>query len=259
MMIPKIEVINLHKSFGDKKVLQGVSFKVMPGESLVVLGGSGSGKSVLLKCILGLIKPDMGAIKIDGENILNLSESERMKVLQKLGMLFQGSALFDSLPTWKNVAFQLLYNYKLPALRARTIARKKLESVGLGDEVLDLSPSELSGGMQKRVGLARAIATDPEILFFDEPTTGLDPVMCGTIDNLIKKSVTDLGATTITITHDIESAKFIADKMTMLKDGKLIWTGKASQLMACKNKYVQEFVNGHKHIRPIVKRKLRSA
>ncbi len=246
-MIPKIEVINLHKSFGDKKVLQGVSFKIMPGESLVVLGGSGSGKSVLLKCILGLIQPDMGVIKVDGQNITHLSENNRTKVLKKFGMLFQGGALFDSLPVWKNVAFQLLYNYKFPAARARTIARQKLQSVGLGEEVLDLSPAELSGGMQKRASLARAIAADPEILFFDEPTTGLDPIMCGVIDDLLKKFVKELGATAITITHDIESAIFVADKITMLKDGKLIWTGKADHLMTCSNKIVQEFVNGHKH------------
>lgn len=260
-MIPKIEVINLHKSFGSNKVLRGVSFKVMPGESMVVLGASGSGKSVLLKCILGLLKPDAGAIKIDGQNITHLDEKTRMNVLNKMGMLFQGGALFDSLPIWQNVAFQLLYNQKLPAVRAKTIARQKLQSVGLDEKVLDLFPAELSGGMQKRAGLARAIATDPKILFFDEPTTGLDPIMCGVIDNLIKKFVKDLGATAVTITHDIETTKFIADKVSMLKDGKLIWTGKASLLATTKNKTVQDFINGHKHHRciPTVTKSTKSA
>lgn len=246
-MIPKIEVINLKKKFGTKVVLDGVSFKVMPAESLVVLGGSGSGKSVLLKCILGLITPDSGTIKIDGVNITHLTDAERMQNFKKFGMLFQGGALFDSLKTWKNVAFQLIHNYKYPLLRARTIARQKLLAVGLGDEVLDLSPAELSGGMQKRVGLARAIAAEPEILFFDEPTTGLDPIMCGTIDTLIKKIVKDLGASAITITHDIESALYVADKITMLKDGKLIWTGAANTIKECANPTVIEFINGHKH------------
>ena len=210
--IPKIEVKDLYKSFGGNHVLQGVSFQVMKGESLVVLGGSGSGKSVLLKCILGLIQPDSGSIKIDGQEVLSMSESARDKILSQFGMLFQGGALFDSLPVWKNVGFELIYTKKLADKKVKALALQKLKAVGLGASVLDLSPSELSGGMQKRVGLARAIAADPEILFFDEPTTGLDPIMCGVIDELIKKCVDGLGATAISITHDIQSAKFIADK-----------------------------------------------
>lgn len=245
--IPKIEVKDLYKSFGGNRVLQGVSFQVMQGESLVVLGGSGSGKSVLLKCILGLIQPDSGSIKIDGQEVLGMRESERDEVLQQFGMLFQGGALFDSLPVWKNVGFELIYTKKLSDKKVKALALQKLKAVGLGSSVLDLSPSELSGGMQKRVGLARAIAADPEILFFDEPTTGLDPIMCGVIDELIKKCVDGLGATAISITHDIESAKFIADKVAMLKEGKIVWMGPSANLDRSKNAFVQKFITGHIH------------
>ena len=245
--IPKIEVKDLYKSFGGNHVLQGVSFQVMKGESLVVLGGSGSGKSVLLKCILGLIQPDSGSIKIDGQEVLSMSESARDKILSQFGMLFQGGALFDSLPVWKNVGFELIYTKKLADKKVKALALQKLKAVGLGASVLDLSPSELSGGMQKRVGLARAIAADPEILFFDEPTTGLDPIMCGVIDELIKKCVDGLGATAISITHDIQSAKFIADKIAMLKEGKIVWMGPAESLNRSKNAFVQKFITGHMH------------
>ncbi len=257
--IPKIEVKDLYKSFGGNHVLQGVSFQVMKGESLVVLGGSGSGKSVLLKCILGLIQPDRGSIKIDGKEVLSMSESERDEVLTQFGMLFQGGALFDSLPVWKNVGFELMYTKKFSDKKVKSVALQKLKAVGLGASVLDLSPSELSGGMQKRVGLARAIASDPEILFFDEPTTGLDPIMCGVIDNLINKCVDDLGATAISITHDIESAKFIADKIAMLKEGKIVWMGPAENLDRAKNTFVQKFITGHMHPKRVERKPLVAA
>lgn len=245
---PKIEVTNVYKSFGTKHVLQGISFKVMPGESFVVLGGSGTGKSVLLKCILGILDPDSGSIKIDGEETVGISQSKRDKIMRKIGMLFQGSALFDSLPVWKNVGFEMFYNEGMSAAAIKKIVHSKLKAVDMSDpRVMDLSPAELSGGMQKRVGLARAIAGEPEILFFDEPTTGLDPIMCGVIDDLIVKSVRTLGASAITITHDIATAQYIADKIGMLKDGKLIWSGAASDLKSCKNKVVHAFVTGHDH------------
>tara|TARA_R110002050_G_scaffold44262_1_gene105526 strand:+ start:26616 stop:27380 length:765 start_codon:yes stop_codon:yes gene_type:complete len=243
----KIQIRDLHKSFGNNHVLRGVNMDVREGESVVVIGGSGTGKSVLLKCILGLVTPDKGSIKVDGEELTTMSPSQRDKVLQKFGMLFQGGALFDSLPVWRNVSFDLIHNKKSSLSKSREIALEKLKEVGLSDRILDLSPSELSGGMQKRVGLARAIASNPEILFFDEPTTGLDPIMCGTIDNLIKSSVKHLGATAISITHDMTSAKFIADRLAMIYEGAIIWEGTVKELSTCKNEIVQHFINGHKH------------
>ena len=245
-MTPKIRIRNLHKSFGPKHVLRGVNLDVMPGESVVVLGGSGTGKSVLLKCILGLLEPDSGTIEIDGVDVTHLKGKKRDAILEKFGMLFQGGALFDSLPVWRNIAFELIHNTKISKDDARKLAIEKLESVGLAKEVSDLSPAELSGGMQKRVGLARAIASNPEILFFDEPTTGLDPIMCGVIDNLIKQCVKDLGATGMTITHDLTSARFIADKIAMIKEGEIIWEGSVPEMEKCKNQIVQDFINGHK-------------
>lgn len=247
---PKIKVVDLHKSFGDNHVLRGISFEVMAGESLVVLGGSGSGKSVLLKCILGLINPDAGQILIDGKDMMKMSSKEKDLVRHQFGMLFQGAALFDSLSVWRNVGFELLYNQKLSLEKVKSLVLKKLKAVGLGEQVMDLSPAELSGGMQKRVGLARAIASDPEIIFFDEPTTGLDPIMCGIIDNLIISSVQSLNACSITITHDIATARYIADKIAMLKDGKLVWVGTSDELDKTKNKMVHEFINGHVHDKP---------
>ena len=242
--IPKIEIKDLHKSFGSKKVLQGVNLKVMPGESVFVLGGSGTGKSVLLKCILGLVKPDRGSIKIDGVEVLGLSPSEQEYIHHKIGMLFQGGALFDSLKVWENVAFQLMHVLKISPEKAREIAEEKLQEVGLSKDVMQLWPAELSGGMQKRVGLARAIAAHPSILFFDEPTTGLDPIMCGVIDNLIKKSVRNLGATAITITHDLISMHAVADKVAMIHEGKIIWHGPVKSIDSCTVPAVQDFLNG---------------
>lgn len=242
--VPKIELTDVYKSFGPKKVLQGIDFKLMPGESLVVIGGSGSGKSVLIKTIIGLIRADKGSIKIDGVETNNLSSRERNTIMHKFGYLFQGGALFDSLPIWENVAFGLIYAEGMPRDQARESALQKIMQVGMGAEVADLFPAELSGGMQKRIALARAIATNPEIIFFDEPTTGLDPIMSDVINNLIIKCSKELNATTISITHDMHSARKIADKMAMLYEGKLIWTGSPANIDNSGNPFVDQFVRG---------------
>ncbi|ABC21212.1 ABC transporter ATP-binding protein [Rhodospirillum rubrum] len=241
---PKIELRGLKKAFGPKVVLDGVDLTVGAGESVVIIGGSGTGKSVALKCILGLLRPDSGSILIDGQETVGLRGQDRDKVMAKFGMLFQGAALFDSLPVWQNVAFGLLQGQRMPRRQAKEIAITTLAEVGLGADVADLSPSELSGGMQKRVGLARAIATNPEIIFFDEPTTGLDPIMADVINDLIRTSVRHLGATALTITHDMASASKIADRIAMLYQGKLIWVGPASEVYDSGNPYVDQFVHG---------------
>ncbi len=240
----KISIKNLHKSFGQKVVLDGVDLEIEKGESLVVIGGSGTGKSVLIKCIQGLIEPDEGSIKINGKESVGIDRKEAEKLYSKMGMLFQGGALFDSLSVWENVAFGLLENKKMPRKQAKKQAIKYLNQVGLGADVADLSPSELSGGMQKRVGLARAIATQPEIIFFDEPTTGLDPIMADVINDLIIASVKKIGASALTITHDMASARKIADKIAMLYKGKIIWQGTVEELEKTDNPYVRQFING---------------
>lgn len=241
----KISIKNLHKSFGQKVVLDGVDLDVNKGESLVVIGGSGTGKSVLIKCIQGLIEPDEGSIKIDGKESVGIDEKEAEKLYSKMGMLFQGGALFDSLSVWENVAFGLLENKKMPRKLAKKQAIKYLKQVGLSSDISDLSPSELSGGMQKRVGLARAIATQPEIIFFDEPTTGLDPIMADVINDLIITSVKKIGASALTITHDMASARKIADRIAMLYKGKIIWQGTVEELEKTDNPYVIQFVKGN--------------
>jgi phospholipid/cholesterol/gamma-HCH transport system ATP-binding protein len=241
---PKIELTGLEKSFGAKRVLQGVDLSVAEGESVVIIGGSGSGKSVMLKCILGLIEPDAGTIRIDGHDVTNLRGRAREAVNAKIGMLFQGAALFDSLPVWENVAFGLIQGHGVSRRQARSVALDKLAQVGLDEKVADLSPAELSGGMKKRVGLARAIATDPEIIFFDEPTTGLDPIMGDAIDRLIVSTVKDAGATALAITHDMASARTIGDRIAMLYEGKIIWTGPAASVDEADNPYVRQFVTG---------------
>lgn len=243
-MTPKIELSGVYKAFGSKKVLDGVDLTINKGESLVVIGGSGSGKSVLIKCILGLLTPDKGSIKIDGVEITNLSRSERQKIMRKFGMLFQGGALFDSLPVWENISFALLQNKSINKKNAKELAIEKLESVGLSADVANLSPSELSGGMQKRVALARAIAANPEIIFFDEPTTGLDPIMADVINQLIVKCSKELGATTLTITHDMASVRRIANHVTMIYQGKLIWKGDVREIERSENAYVDQFIHG---------------
>ena len=248
---PKIRVRGLKKTFGEKHVLAGVDLDVMPGTSMVVIGGSGTGKSVLLKCILGLIEPDEGTIEIDGQDLARLPTRERQARRAEIGMLFQNGALFDSLSVWENVAFGLLAEGRMSRHRisradARTRAGEVLAQVGLAKTVGDLSPSELSGGMQKRVGLARAIAASPQILFFDEPTTGLDPIMGAVIDGLIVDCVKKLGSTAIAITHDMASARRIGDQAAMLQGGRIVWQGPASHLMDSGNPVVDQFTHGRR-------------
>ena len=244
MASPKISLRGVTKAFGPKKVLQGIELDVAPGESMVVIGGSGTGKSVLLKCILGLLKPDQGSIKVDGEETNDLSDRDRARVMRKFGMLFQGGALFDSLRVWENVAFGPIQSDGMAPDQAREVAVAKLGAVGLGPEIGDLFPSELSGGMQKRVALARAIAREPEIIFFDEPTTGLDPIMADVINDLIVKSVSSLGATAISITHDMASARKIGHRIGMLHEGKLIWQGPVADIDRSGNAHVDQFIHG---------------
>lgn len=242
--LPRIFLKDVHKAFGPKKVLQGLNLEVLPGESLVIIGGSGTGKSVMLKCILGLIQADKGTIQIDQQEVINASRAHLETLRHKIGMLFQGSALFDSLPVWENISFVLLQENKMMRPQARAYAIEKLASVGLPAEVSDLYPAELSGGMQRRVSLARAIAPKPEILFFDEPTAGLDPIMGGVINDLIRTSVDELGATAVTITHDMASAKKIADRIAMIYQGKIVWQGHVKDIEKTDNPYIQQFIHG---------------
>ena len=240
----KIKLSNVCKTFGKKIVLRGVNLDIYKGESLVVIGGSGTGKSVLIKCIQGLLTPDDGSILVDGKEVVGISEKEKETLHSKMGMLFQGGALFDSLKVWENVAFDLLENQGCNTKDAKAEAVRVLRSVGLDPEVAVLSPAELSGGMQKRVGLARAIISKPEIIFFDEPTTGLDPIMADVINDLIIESVKGLGATALTITHDMASARKIADRIAMLYKGEIIWQGTVKEMDATDNPYVVQFING---------------
>lgn len=241
---PKIKMSGVHKHFGPKVVLDGFDLEVMPQESVVIIGGSGSGKSVSLKCILGLLNPDEGTIEIDGVDVSTLSRAEREEVNSRIGMLFQNAALFDSLPVWENVAFGLIQGKHMARTKAKDIAMEKLRQVGLGSDVGELGPAELSGGMRKRVGLARAIAGDPDIIFFDEPTTGLDPIMGHVIDDLIVSCVKQVGATALSITHDMPSARRISDRMAMLYKGKNIWQGETKSIDESGNDYVHQFING---------------
>lgn len=243
---PKIRIRGLRKQFGDKQVLAGVDLDVMPRTSMVVIGGSGTGKSVLLKCILGLVEPDSGTIEIDGRSVLTLPRRERDTVNARIGMLFQNAALFDSLPVWENVAFGLLAAKQVTRAKARDRAADILAQVGLDPSVCDLSPAELSGGMQKRVGLARAIAAQPDILFFDEPTTGLDPIMGAVIDGLIVDCVRHLGSTAMAITHDMASAARIGDRAAMLHQGRIVWEGPAEDLLHSGNDIVDQFTHGRR-------------
>ena len=241
---PKISLKNLHKSFGPKVVLDGVCLDVAPGESVVIIGGSGTGKSVTIKCILGLLAPDIGNIEIDGESVLEMETTAREELNMQIGMLFQNAALFDSLPVWENVAFGLLAEKRCSRREARDIANQKMGLVGLKPEIGDLWPADLSVGMQKRVGLARAIAVDPSIIFFDEPTTGLDPIMADAINKLIVHVNQVVGATALTITHDMASAKKIGDRIAMLFDGKIIWAGPPSEIHNSGNDCLDQFIHG---------------
>ncbi len=241
---PKIEMRDVVKSFGAKHVLTGVNLTVNKGESLVIIGGSGTGKSVTIKCVLGLMKPTGGAILIDGRDVTDLSVSQRDGVNKQVGMLFQGAALFDSMTVWENVAFAPMGEGKVSRKQGKDLAASKLAQVGLGASVLDRFPAELSGGMQKRVGLARAIANDPEIILFDEPTTGLDPIMAGMINNLIVDVNKTIGATAVTITHDMESAVKIGDRIAMLHQGGVAWDGPADQVWDTDVEVLDQFVKG---------------
>ncbi len=243
---PKIRVRGLRKAFGAKQVLDGIDLDVPEATSLVVIGGSGSGKSVLLKCILGLIEPDAGVIEIDGQDVLAADAAKADGLRSQIGMLFQGGALFDSLPVWENVAFGLLARGDVSRADAKQRAADILSQVGLDPGVGDLSPAELSGGMQKRVALARAIASQPSVMFFDEPTTGLDPIMGAVIDGLIVDCVKTLGSTAIAITHDMASATRIGDKAAMLFRGKLVWQGEAGALLESGNAMVDQFTHGRR-------------
>ena len=237
-----ITLTEVHKAFGPNRVLQGVSLTIERGQSMVIIGGSGTGKSVLLKSILGLVTPDRGTITLDD---VDVTKTERDPFLARFGMLFQGGALFDSMRVWENVAFRLMRGAKaLPKSDAKAIAIEKLRRVGLTPDKADLFPAELSGGMQKRVGLARAIAAEPEIIFFDEPTTGLDPIMAGVINALIREIVTEMGVTAMTITHDMSSVRAIADRVAMLHDGLIRWTGPVSEMDAAPDPYLQQFIHG---------------
>ena len=237
-----IDLTHVHKTFGSNRVLQGVDLSIAKGTSMVIIGGSGTGKSVLLKCILGLVKHDTGTITLDGQDVQTV---ERDAFLARFGMLFQGGALFDSLKVWENVAFRLMRGAgKLPPAQAREIAIEKLRRVGLTPAVADQLPGELSGGMQKRVGLARAIAAEPEIIFFDEPTTGLDPIMAGVINDLIREIVVEMGVTAMTITHDMSSVRAIADNVAMLHAGMIRWTGPIGDMDKADDPYLQQFIHG---------------
>jgi len=241
---PMIRLRGVCKRFGSNIVLDHLDLDIPRGRSVVIIGGSGTGKSVMLKCILGLLRPESGSITVDGEEVVGLRGRERDRMLARFGMLFQSAALFDSLPVWENVAFGLIAGRKMKRGQAKEVAIAKLAMVGLGPEVGELSPAELSGGMRKRVGLARAIATEPECIFFDEPTTGLDPIMADVINDLIVDCVRELGATTLSITHDMASARKIADQIGMLYQGRIIWIGPVDQIDHSGNPYVDQFIHG---------------
>lgn len=238
-----IEIRGLKKAFGDKVVLDGIDLDIYHGESFVIIGGSGTGKSVLIKCILGLLEPDAGTIMVDGQDLTKATQKERFEILKQFGMLFQGGALFDSMPVWRNISFALL-TQGMAKDEAKKVALERLKDVDLDPSVADIYPAELSGGMQKRVALARAIARRPELIFFDEPTTGLDPIVSSTINQLITKCVRDLGASALTITHDINSLRQISDRIGLLFKGKFVWIGAVKDLDNSDNPYVHQFING---------------
>ena len=241
----KLKLRDVQKAFNGNHVLRGVDLTLGEGKSLVIIGGSGSGKSVMLKAILGLITPDSGSILVDGKETMNMDNKGRDEVMRKFGMLFQGGALFDSLSIWENIGFGLMHNQKKSREEARAIAVEKLKQVGLSEKIAESFPAELSGGMQKRVSLARAIATNPEIIFFDEPTTGLDPIMADVINDLIVETVRDIGATALSITHDMASVRKIADEVGMIYKGRIIWQGDVDNLDDSGNDHVHQFINGN--------------
>ncbi len=243
-LTPKLELRGVRKTFNGKKVLQGVDLAVAPGRSLVIIGGSGEGKSVTIKIAAGLMRPDAGKVFIDGQDVTKMRGAAQRQRASQFGFLFQGAALFDSLSVWENVAFRLISADGVKREDAREDAITALGRVGLNKAVADLYPAELSGGMQKRVGLARAVAAHPEILFFDEPTTGLDPINADVINNLIVEEVKRLGCTAISITHDLVSARKIGDEIAMLHSGRIVWCGPSAEIDNSGDPYVEQFVNG---------------
>lgn len=244
MSTAKLSLENVSKAFGPKKVLNGVTLDVAPGRSLVIIGGSGVGKSVTIKCAMGLIRPDSGVIRVDGEDVTRATGKKLSEMRAKFGMLFQGAALFDSLTIWENVAFRLLYADRVPRKEARERAIETMRKVRLAPETANLRPVELSGGMQKRAGLARAIITKPELIFFDEPTTGLDPITADAINDLIVEMVKDLGCAAASITHDMASARKIADEIAMIHEGRIVWRGPAATIDQSGSAMVDQFING---------------
>lgn len=241
-----VTIANLSKSFDNNHVLKNISLKAEAGDSLVIIGPSGTGKSVLIKNMIGLITPDQGTVTIGDNDFYSLNKQQKNDLMYKIGVLFQGGALFDSLYVWQNVAFSLIHNFKMKAKEAKDIAIQKLQEVGLNDKVADLYPAELSGGMQKRAALARAIAANPSLLLLDEPTSGLDPINTAIINDLIAKCSQKLGATTITITHDMSSVRAIAKNVIMLYSGEIVWQGSIKQMEDdVENPYIKQFVNGH--------------
>jgi len=239
-----LQLAGLKKKLRGRWVLDGVDLDLQPGRSLVLIGGSGQGKSVTLKCTLGLMQPDAGQVLVDGQDVTRLSRRAREPVMRKFGMLFQGGALFDSLTIWENIAFRLIYADGVARKQARERAIETMRKVRLAPEFADVRPVELSGGMQKRAGLARAIIAKPDILFFDEPTTGLDPITADAINDLIVEMVKELGCTALSITHDMPSARKIADEIAMLHNGKIVWRGPAASIDSSGNAMVDQFVHG---------------
>ena len=237
-----IEIRNLTKKFNEKIILKNINFDLHEGESLAIIGASGSGKSVLLKNIIGLLKPEAGSIKINNVETVNLSRSKRENLLLELGITFQHGALFDSLTIWENVIFKIQRINKLSKIDGQKLALDIIKNLGLGSDILNLYPSEISGGMQKRIAIARAISSDPSILLFDEPTSGLDPVTGSVIDELIVKSVKRLGASAITITHDMASVSRIADKVILIDDQTISWAGKPNEMLKSNNAKIQQFI-----------------
>lgn len=239
---PILELKNVHKAFGGKQVLRGVDLAVAPGQSLVVIGGSGTGKSVTIKCALGLLAPDQGEVWFDGAAAKDRKSIAALR--KRTGMLFQGGALFDSLTVWENVAFALIYRDHISRTAAKKLAIETLAKVRLPASAADLRPAELSGGMQKRVALARAIIAKPDLIFFDEPTTGLDPITADAVNNLIVEQVKALGAAAVSITHDMASVRKIADEVAMLHEGRIVWRGPVGALDKSSSPFVEQFVNG---------------
>lgn len=246
-MTAKLQLVRVKKKLRGRQVLDGVDIDVAPGKSLVIIGGSGVGKSVTLKCALGLMTPDAGQVLVDGADVTRMTPSARAQVMRKFGMLFQGAALFDSLTVWENIAFRLIYADGVSRKDARERAIETMRKVRLAPEFADVRPVELSGGMQKRAGLARAIIAKPEIIFFDEPTTGLDPITADAINDLIVEMVKDLGCAAVSITHDMASARKIADEIAMLYQGKIVWRGPAASIDKSGNAMVEQFVHGRAH------------